>query len=209
MVRGVGWGWRGVWGGWWGAHTLPGPSYWGVRSCWREAALGVARGDSRGRGSAGVSARPAAIQRSILAQAMHRLARALGRGVGGRRRLHTAIPTTANPHKGIKVDMEGDVEVAGSMVHTLERLSLVDFADHGGVVRLGEAVRLAAAVVAVDTEAVAPLHSTLEQETLVLRPDAAEAPGCRPELMATAAATEEDYYVAPTGNVPLSVTNTY
>ena len=148
-------------------------------------------------------------RRSILAQAMHRLARALGRGVGGSRRLNTAIPTTATPHKGIKVDMEGDVEVAGNMVHTLERLSLVDFADHGGVVRLGEAVRLAAAVVAVDTEAVAPLYSTLEQETLVLRPDAAEAPGCRPELMATAAATEEDYYVAPTGNVPLSVTNTY
>lgn len=140
---------------------------------------------------------------------MDRLAGALGRAVMGSRGLHTAIPSTATKHKGIKADIEGDVEVAGSMVHTLERLSLVDFADRGGVARLGEAVRLAAAVVAADTAAVEPLYSTLEQETLALRPDAAEAPGCRAELMATAAVTEEDYYLAPTGNVPLSVTNTY
>ena len=47
--------------------------------------------------------------------------------------------------------MEEEEEVATAMVNHLERLSLVDFADLKGIARLGEAVKLAGAVVEVDT----------------------------------------------------------
>ena len=55
-------------------------------------------------------------------------------------------------HRGRQQELkEGEEEVASSMVHHLERLSLVDFADLRGVARLGDAVKLAGAVVDADT----------------------------------------------------------
>ena len=72
-------------------------------------------------------------------------------GVQGRH-LHQAIPTVVGKHRGREQELkEGEEEVASSMVHHLERLSLVDFADLRGVARLGDAVKLAGAVVDADT----------------------------------------------------------
>ena len=79
--------------------------------------------------------------------------------VGGvqTRGLHRAIPTVVGKHRGrqqkekeVEVEEEEE-EVATAMVNHLERLSLVDFADLKGIARLGEAVKLAGAVVEVDT----------------------------------------------------------
>ena len=68
------------------------------------------------------------------------------------RHLHQAIPTVVGKHRGREQREEAEEEeVATSMVKHLERLSLVDFADLKGVARLGEAVKLAGAVVDVDT----------------------------------------------------------
>ena len=120
------------------------------------------------------------------------------------RYLHQAIPNTATRHQGLQ-QCEEEVGLATAMVHHLERLSLVNFSDPEGVRRVGEAVRLASAVVAANTASVAPLHTTLELEALALRPDAAEAPQGR-AAMKVAAASEEGYYVAPQGNVPLAAT---
>ena len=70
------------------------------------------------------------------------------------RHLHHAVPTVVGNHLGrqqrVKVEEE-EGEVATAMVNHLERLSLVDFADLKGIARLGEAVKLAGAVVDVDT----------------------------------------------------------
>ena len=56
---------------------------------------------------------------------------------------------------------------------------------------------------------VEPLYSTLELETLPVREDLGLAPKNRRQLMENAVLTEEEYFVAPPGNVPLSVTKSY
>ena len=73
--------------------------------------------------------------------------------VGGvqARGLHRAIPTVVGKHRGRQQKEKEEEEVATAMVNHLERLSLVDFADLKGIARLGEAVKLAGAVVEVDT----------------------------------------------------------
>ena len=85
----------------------------------------------------------------------------------------------------------------------------MDFANVKGIERLEEAINLAEAITKVDTDGVEPLYSILEGETLYLRPDEAVTQNNRKELLSLASVTEEDYYVAPQGNVPLSTQNKY
>ena len=94
-------------------------------------------------------------------------------------------------------------------VEHLERISLVDFANVAGIKRLEEAIKLAEVVTRVDTTGGQPLYSVLEGETLRLREDVAEPPDNRSQLMELASCSEEDYYVTPQGNVPLSYENKY
>ena len=80
-----------------------------------------------------------------------RLLQSVAGGVQARD-LHRAIPTVVGKHRGRQQkEKEVEEEVATAMVNHLERLSLVDFADLKGIARLGEAVKLAGAVVEVDT----------------------------------------------------------
>ena len=58
-------------------------------------------------------------------------------------------------------------------------------------------------------QGVEPLYSTLESETLPVRDDLGLPPENRSQLMSNAALTEEDYFVAPPGNVPLSLSKSY
>ena len=53
------------------------------------------------------------------------------------------------------------------------------------------------------------MYSVLEEETLFTRQDIPEPQNCRKQLMETASVTEEEYFVAPQGNVPLSIQKTY
>ena len=78
-----------------------------------------------------------------------------------------------------------------------------------GIKRLEDAVQLAEVVTRVDTTGVEPLYSVLEGETLRLREDVVEPPDNRSQLMSLASISEEDYFVAPQGNVPLSYQNKY
>lgn len=122
--------------------------------------------------------------------------------------LHPAIPqmivTKIQKSCGKK-----DTVIDGHTIQHLERISLVDFANVRGIERLEEAIELADIVTQVDTEGVQPLYSVLEDETLYLRPDEAQAPNNRQELMNLSTVTDEDYYVAPQGNVPLTVQKIY
>ena len=126
--------------------------------------------------------------------------------------LHPAIPggvTPSNYKLVQKSDSDSNQVIDPATIEHLERISLVDFANVAGVQRLEEAVKLAEVVTRVDTTGVEPLYSILEEESLRLREDVAEPPNNRDSLMRMATSSEEDYFVAPQGNVPLTYQNKY
>ena len=120
---------------------------------------------------------------------------------------HPAIPKV--PTSPALPRNERKPVIDAPIIEQLERISLVDFANVRGIERLEEAIELANIVTHVDTQGVEPLYSILEEETLYLRPDNSEPQNNRKELLSLSSVTEEDYYVAPQGNVPLSTQNTY
>lgn len=124
--------------------------------------------------------------------------------------LHPAIPraVTKSNYKLLEKSNKKKVIDPATIEH-LERISLVDFANVEGIKRLEEAIKLAEIVTRVDTSGVQPLYSILEEETLRLREDVAEPPNNRSQLMKLASCSEEEYFVAPQGNVPLSYQNKY
>ena len=122
------------------------------------------------------------------------------------RKLHSAIPKSVVTH--IKPASNKAIIDSATIKH-LERISLVDFANVRGIERLESAIDLAELITDVDTAGVEPLYSVLEEETLYLRPDVPVDPDNRDELLSLASLMDEDYYVAPQGNVPLSSDKTY
>ena len=124
--------------------------------------------------------------------------------------LHPAIPQSpVSQPQNAEGKRRDTVTIDPATIEHLERISLVDFANVRGIERLEEAIDLAQAVVEVDTRGVEPLYSILEEETLHLRQDVPEPPNNRRELLKMASVTEEEYFVAPQGNVPLSTQKTY
>ena len=105
--------------------------------------------------------------------------------------------------KRSKKDIKAKID--SEAVKHLERLSLVDFANLEGVKRLEEAIEFAQPLKEVDVEGVEPMYTVLEKETLRLREDEVTEGNTRKEILANAVKTEEDYFVAPPGNIPLEV----
>lgn len=95
-----------------------------------------------------------------------------------------------------------------STVELLERLSLVDFSNAEAVTRLEEAVKFASVIMNVDTTGVAPMVTPLESMPLRLRPDV-PIECCAEGILKNAKVTEEGYFVAPPGNIPLDVKSDY
>merc|ERR1712062_644990 len=93
------------------------------------------------------------------------------------RNLNSNIPTV--PVKPPK--FQGKITIDPETVLHLERLSLVDFANIEGIKRLEEAIEFAQPLKEVKTEGVEPMFTVLDD----------------------AAKTEEDYFVAPPGNIAL------
>ena len=114
------------------------------------------------------------------------------------RNLNTKIPTV--PIKPPK--FQGKIQVDQETVLHLERLSLVDFANIEGVKRLEEAIEFAQPLKEVQTEGVEPMYTVLDDATLFLAEDVPEQCS-RQDILANAGRTEEDYFVAPPGNIPL------
>merc|ERR1712098_564886 len=124
--------------------------------------------------------------------------------------LHSAIPKVRVSTKFAKKVTDSEESIIDSTtIEHLERISLVDFANVRGIERLEEAIKLADIIRTVDTTGVEPMYSVLEEETLYLRPDNYVETNSRKELLSLSSMTEEEYYVAPQGNVPLSTQNTY
>ncbi|XP_013420759.1 glutamyl-tRNA(Gln) amidotransferase subunit C, mitochondrial [Lingula anatina] len=85
----------------------------------------------------------------------------------------------------------------------LERLALVDFNNQEGIERLEKAIRFADQITLVDTTGVQPMDSVLESRNTYLRKDEVTEGNCKQEILKNAALVEEDYFVAPPGNIPL------
>jgi aspartyl-tRNA(Asn)/glutamyl-tRNA(Gln) amidotransferase subunit C len=101
-----------------------------------------------------------------------------------------------NETAGIKIDSK--------IIEHLERLSLVDFANREGIRRLEEAIHFANQIHSVDTTAVEPLINVLNEECIeTLREDSVTEGNIREEILSNAAVTEEEYFFAPPGNIPL------
>ena len=67
-----------------------------------------------------------------------------------------------------------------------------------------DAIAFAEPIQDLDTTGVEPMYTVLENECLTLRNDeiSKELPS-REEILSNAVLTEEDYFVAPPGNIPL------
>ena len=130
------------------------------------------------------------------------------------RHLHPAIPQAPVKSKFKHINtsdnhIDKQSVIDSSTIEHLERISLVDFANVKGIERLEEAIKLANVIRTVDTTGYEPMYTVLEDQSLFLREDEAVHPNCRESLMKIASVTEEDYFVAPQGNVPLSSLKNY
>ena len=114
------------------------------------------------------------------------------------RNINSKIPTV--PIKPPK--FQGKIKIDRETILHLERLSLVDFANVEGVKRLEEAIEFAQPIKEVKTEGVEPMYTVLDDATLRLAEDEPEVCS-RQDILSNAAKTEEDYFVAPPGNIPL------
>ncbi|VVC93713.1 unnamed protein product [Leptidea sinapis] len=81
----------------------------------------------------------------------------------------------------------------------LERLSLVKCNTDEGVTVLEDAIDFAGKILHINTDQVDPLYTV----NLSLREDNITQGNCQVEVLKNAAVTEDDYFVAPPGNIPL------
>ncbi|XP_055862039.1 glutamyl-tRNA(Gln) amidotransferase subunit C, mitochondrial-like isoform X2 [Biomphalaria glabrata] len=89
------------------------------------------------------------------------------------------------------------------IIEQLERLSLVEFNNEQGYISLQKSVQSADLLQAVDTTNVEPLASVLEDRALWLREDKVTEGNQLKEILSNATKVEENYFVAPPGNIPM------
>lgn len=106
-------------------------------------------------------------------------------------------------------DLPEETNVEADLVAHLERLALVDFNNQAGIDRLRAAIRFADQLRVVDTSRVEPMDSVLEDRALFLRNDEVTEGNCRSDILKNAAKTEEEYFLAPPGNIPLKAAKNY
>ncbi|KAM3964416.1 glutamyl-tRNA(Gln) amidotransferase subunit C, mitochondrial-like isoform 1-T1 [Aphomia sociella] len=85
----------------------------------------------------------------------------------------------------------------------LERLSLVKCDTTEGVRVLEDSIAFADKILHINTDNVQPLYSVLEEENLHLRSDEVTGGNCQKDILQNASVTEDEYFVAPPGNIPL------
>nr|XP_019537896.2 glutamyl-tRNA(Gln) amidotransferase subunit C, mitochondrial [Aedes albopictus] len=88
-------------------------------------------------------------------------------------------------------------------VQLLERLSLVDLDSKEAHRTLEDSIEFASRILTIDTEGVEPLYTVLEKEKLALREDVVSDGNIQEDVLRNARITEEEYFVAPPGNIPL------
>lgn len=106
-------------------------------------------------------------------------------------------------------DLPSVPELSVEMINHIERLSLVEFNNRAGVERLVSAIEYANQLHVVDTDGVEPMYSVLEDRELRLREDWVTEGGCKAGVLQNAVKVDEDYFVAPPGNIPLTQKQTF
>lgn len=94
-------------------------------------------------------------------------------------------------------------KIDANTIALLERLSLVDCANRQSIETLEEAIAFADQILQVNTEGVEPLVTVLEDRPLVVREDEVTEGNRRAEVLLNASVVEDEYFVAPPGNIPL------
>lgn len=93
-------------------------------------------------------------------------------------------------------------------IEQLERLSLVNFGSEKSVTRLKAAITFANQLRSIKLEDdIQPMYTVLENEKLYLREDRVTDGGYAKKVLKNAVLTDEDYFVAPPGNVPVNLTD--
>ncbi|CAG9863288.1 unnamed protein product [Phyllotreta striolata] len=89
----------------------------------------------------------------------------------------------------------------------LEKLTLVDLKGKAAIETLEVKLEFADQILQVPTDNVEPLVSLLEDHPCRIREDIVTEGNCRDEVLSCATLTEEEYFVAPPGNIPLDDKN--
>ncbi|CAO1411170.1 unnamed protein product [Diamesa tonsa] len=95
------------------------------------------------------------------------------------------------------------VKITESEIILLERLSLVDLDRKEAVTVLEDSIEFANRIQNIDTENLEPLYTVLENHKLELREDAVTDGNIQQDVLKNAQITEEEYFLAPSGNIPL------
>ncbi|XP_057321286.1 glutamyl-tRNA(Gln) amidotransferase subunit C, mitochondrial [Microplitis mediator] len=99
---------------------------------------------------------------------------------------------------------EQEIKISKETIVKLERLSLVDFGNEAGIKRLESAIKFAEQLKLLKIDdSVKPMYSVLENKNLRLRNDEVTDGNYRKKILKNAVVTEEEYFVAPPGNIPL------
>lgn len=93
--------------------------------------------------------------------------------------------------------------IDAATVALLERLSLVDCENKKAIEILEAKLKFADQILQVDTANVEPLITPLEDFPLRLREDIVTEGNCRDDILKSASLVEDEYFVAPPGNIPL------
>lgn len=95
------------------------------------------------------------------------------------------------------------VEIDSETILLLERLSLVDLDSKEALQTLQDSIEFADRIKHIDTSGIEPLYTVLENEYLQTREDIITDGNIKEDVLRNAAVVEEDYFVAPPGNIPL------
>lgn len=117
------------------------------------------------------------------------------------RQFAAKVPTT--PVNTLENNKIKRTKVDTNTIALLERLSLVKFDTEEGVKVLEDSIAFADKILHIDTNNVEPLYTVLENQNLNLREDKITQGNCQKDILKNAAVTEDDYFVAPPGNIPL------
>ncbi|XP_053668365.1 glutamyl-tRNA(Gln) amidotransferase subunit C-1, mitochondrial [Anopheles marshallii] len=126
-----------------------------------------------------------------------------------KKRLQHQTKVPQQPHRveaSVGKAETSSITISRQTVQLLERLSLVNLDSSEALGTLQDSIEFASRILPIDTNGVEPLYCVLEQEKLTLRPDTVDDGNLQAEVLQNATLVEEEYFVAPPGNIPLEHT---
>ncbi|XP_011496838.1 PREDICTED: glutamyl-tRNA(Gln) amidotransferase subunit C, mitochondrial [Ceratosolen solmsi marchali] len=88
-------------------------------------------------------------------------------------------------------------------IRKLEKISLVEFNNEGGIHKLKSAIHFAQKLNDIQLDiSVQPMYSVLESEKLELREDIVFEGNCQHKILKNARIIEDEYFIAPPDNIP-------